>query len=167
MNNMKTIAILLLLASLSGCFSTPDKEKTGLEGKPLPSFDLLLTDSVSHFNTNRIPPGEPVVLFYFGPHCPYSRAQMEDIVDNIKTLGNIRFYVFTSGPFQELKGFYDHYGLKNYPNVTVGQDYAYYFSGYFKTNIVPYLAVYDRHKQLKQALIGKTDIGIIKDIALE
>ena len=103
----------------------------------------------------------------FGPHCPYSRAEMQEIVDNMRTLGNIRFYVFTIASFPEMKSFYDFYQLKKYPNVTTGLDDNYYFGGYFKTNGVPYLAIYDAHKRLRQAILGTTPVSTIKDIAFE
>ncbi|HEX9512833.1 MAG TPA: thioredoxin fold domain-containing protein [Puia sp.] len=163
---MKNIAILLLLASLSGCLGKAH-EKTGLEGKPLPSFNLFLMDSTTYFNTNSIPTGKPIALFYFSPSCPYCRAQTEEIVEHMKKLKDINFYIFTTAPFTELKSFYDYYQLKKYPNVTVGLDYTSFFGNYFKAQGVPYMAIYNNNKRLKQVLVGKTEISVIKDIALE
>src|SRR5450432_1314673 len=112
---MKRLVTVLVLASLAGCknYSQP-QEKTGLEGNPLPAFSLFLADSVTHFNTAIIPEGKPIALFYFGPYCPYSRAEMDDILSHMKTFSNIRFYLITSSPFSDLKAFYDHYNLKKY-----------------------------------------------------
>src|SRR5579872_191676 len=101
---MKKLCFLALLTFLCGCFGkTP--EKTGLEGKPLPSFKLLLTDSSTNFDTRNIPGDKPVVLFYFGPYCPYSRAQMEEIIKNMNQLQDVRFCLFTSYPFTQMKDF--------------------------------------------------------------
>src|ERR1017187_9633529 len=129
--NMKIVTILLVLTNLSGCFSGT-KEKTGLEGKPLPSFTLLLADSTTHFSTSDIPSGSPIVLFLFGPFCPYSRAEMEDIVNNIQSLKDIRFYIFTTASYPDFLRFYTDYHLNKYSNLTVGIDYNDFFSGYFK-----------------------------------
>jgi thiol-disulfide isomerase/thioredoxin len=151
---MKKITIVLLMLYLCGCKGRPPLH-TGLEGKPIPSFNLLLIDSSTHLNTNTLPSGEPIVFFYFSPHCPFCRAQMQDIIDNSKNLKDIRFVLLTAGPYSELKSFYKHYDLSKYPNVTVGLDYDDFFGNYFKTSRVPYLALYDRDKKLKRVNLGK------------
>ena len=67
---MKYLSLTIIIAIFSGCYST-EPEKTGLEGKIMPSFKLLLEDSITYVDTKNIPIGKPVVLFYYGPHCPY------------------------------------------------------------------------------------------------
>jgi len=163
---MKYFFILILLITTWGCI---DREpvKTGREGKGLPSFDLLLYDSTTYFNTNNIPAGEPVVLFYFSPQCPYCRAQMEEIIKDISTLKNIRFYVFTTWPFREMKDFYNHYQLYKYPNIMVGVNYTNFFIDYFKVQGVPYTAIYSKDKHLNNAFLGKIHVKQIKKIAEE
>jgi len=164
---MKIIAILLLIAGLSGCSSMPPSVKTAMEGKPLPSFDLLLMDSATHLNTNTIPSGTPFVLFFFSPYCPYCRAETEQVVADMKSLGNIHFYFLSSFPFDPIKQYYNQYQLKKYPNIILGQDYESYFGNYYKANGVPYMAFYDKEKKLKKAFIGNIDTKIIKEIAVE
>jgi hypothetical protein len=149
---------------LSGCYAkTP--EKTGLEGKPLPAFNLLLADSITHINTKSQPVGSASVLFFFGPHCPYSQAQMEDIVDHIDQLKDIHFYVLTVGSFSDMKAFYKHYKLEKYPNITTGIDYAYFFPGYFNPPGVPYMAIYGKDKKLKGAYLGEVSEKQIRSLA--
>ncbi|PSL45692.1 hypothetical protein CLV51_104399 [Chitinophaga niastensis] len=161
---MKNAIILLLLVGLCGCFGR-EPEKTVLKGKSMPSFNLLLADSITHLNTISIPAGKPIVLFYFGPNCPYSRAQMDEIIENMPSLKDIQFYIFTTAPFPEMKGFYDHYQLRKYPNMAVGLDYDNFFSDYFKAIGVPYMAIYGRDKRLNEAFVGKVGGSQIKEIA--
>ena len=163
---MKYISLFLLLSALVGCFAK-DPLKTGLEGNPLPSFNLLLADSITHFNTSKIPTGRPIVLFYFGPHCPYSRAQMDNIVKDMAILKDIRFYIFTSYSFGEMKSFYNHYQLKKYLNITTGVDTENFFGNYFEARGVPYLAIYNKDKRLNKAFIGKMYGSQIKEVAEE
>jgi len=158
---MKKLVFLTLMASLYGCFArTP--EKTGLEGELLPSFKLLLPDSATYFNMMDVPAGKPLVLFYFGAYCPYSRAQMEEIVKDINKLKNIDFYVFTAGPFNEMKDFYKYYQLNKYTNITTGLDCDAFFGSHFKANLVPYTIIYGKDKKLKAAFIGKVTTQQIK-----
>lgn len=164
---MKKIFTFLLFISMTGCSDPVPSITTGLEGKPIPSFELLLMDSTTRLNTTNIPAGEPIVLFYFSPYCPYCRAQTQEIVDELKSLNHIRFYLLSNFPFHSVKQYYNHYQLKNYPNIIVGQDFAMYFERYFKASGVPYIAVYQKDKRLRQVLVGKVDTRVIKEIALE
>ncbi|SRR5258708_386219 len=163
---MKYLSIIALLLYISACSLRP-KVKTGYEGKLMPSFELLMADSITRFNTASIPSGKPIVLFSFEPWCPYCRAQTEDLVSHIQSMKDINFYMLCDAPFPDFKNFYDHYELKKYPNMHAGVDDNLFFAQYFKTNQIPYLAVYDKQKKLKQVLIGKTDLNIIKKIASE
>ena len=158
--------ILLAFSFFAGCYAKT-AIKTGLEGKPVPSFDLILPDSTSYLNTRNSLTGRPVVLFYFGPHCPYSRTQMNDIILNIAALKNIQFYIFTNWPFKDMKEFYNNYQLNRYPNITTGQDFKNYFTNYFNAQGVPYIAVYGKDKLLNKVFVGKTDIEQIRQGAEE
>ena len=154
----------MLLILLTSCYGKKP-EKTGMEGKPLPSFTVLLSDSTTRFDTKDIPLDKPVVLFLFGPHCPHSKAQIEEIIANINKLKGIRFYLFTPYPFVQMKQFYKEYQLGNYSNITVGVDMQNFFSQYIGAPGVPFLAIYDKKKLLNKAFLGKTVAKQIKEIA--
>ena len=151
---MKQISLILVLAMLAGCYSA-EPEKTGLEGKAMPSFKLLLSDSVTYMDTKNIKTGKPVVIFYYSPRCPYSRAQMEEMIDERAALQDAQLYVVTSAPFEEMKEFYTHYQLNKYPNIVTGFDYTNFVGNYFKVTGYPYTAIYDKEKKLNKAFVGK------------
>ena len=163
---MKYTAVYISLSILLSC-SGKKPETTELRGKPMPSFSLLLQDSTTYINTGNIPMGQPVVLFYFGPHCPYSRAQIEAIIDDIAALKKIRIYAFTTWPFSELKEFYRHYQLNKYSNIIVGVDYTNFFGKYFRAQGVPYMAIYGKNRRLNEAFIGKIDADQIRKVSEE
>jgi len=162
---MKNTILLLILAILSGCYGPKTPLKTGLEGKALPAFNLLLTDSSTYVNTGNLPNSQPIVLFCFSPRCPYCRAQMDEIVGDMASLKGIRFYVLTTWPFAEMKDFYRHYQLNTFSNVVVGLDYTHFFVDYFKAEGIPYLAIYGRDKRLKGAFMGNVYSNQIKEVA--
>jgi len=163
---MKYISALFLLIYLCACKEQPPL-KTGLEGKLLPSFNLLLNDSATYFNTGNIPTGKPIVLFYFSPKCPYCRTEMNEIIENINRLSNIHFYLITRFPFSEMKQFYTEYKLSQYSNITIGYDSKYFFGNYFQTPGVPYMAIYGLDKRLKKAYIGLVKSSDIKEVTNE
>jgi thiol-disulfide isomerase/thioredoxin len=163
---MKSTFIYAIALVLVGCFGK-EPEKTGMEGKPLPSFKLFLADSTTYFDTKDIPTGKPVVLFFFGPHCPYSKLQAEEIVNNMQSLKDVQFYFFTTWSFRELKQFYAKYELKKYPNIVAGVDYTNFFADQFSAQGVPYMAIYGKDKRLREAFIGKIKSSQIKSVATD
>ncbi|MDR3714163.1 MAG: thioredoxin fold domain-containing protein [Puia sp.] len=164
---MKKIILFLALASTVGCRDHKNEIKTGFEGKPLPSFNVLLMDSTTKLNTENIPSGEPVVVFYFNPYCPFCRAQTEEMLGNIKSLKNIRFYLVSNFPFEMIKKYYSDFQLNKYSNITVVQDYDAYFGNYYKAPGVPYIAIYNKEKILKKAFIGQLGSSDIKSLSVE
>jgi hypothetical protein len=151
---MKQAIVLLIITALFGCYGS-EPEKTGLEGKPLPSFKLLLTDSTTYIDTKNIPKGKPIVLFYYGPYCPYSKAQMEEIIDDINVFNNVQIYVFMTGRFRDMKTFYTHYRLDKYKNIVAGLDFSGFFRQYFELIGVPFIAIYNKDMKLNKAFVGK------------
>lgn len=158
---MKQFVLLLTIATLSGCFGA-DPQKTGKEGKPLPEFSLLLTDSSTWINTRDIPAGKPVALVYFSPYCLYSKAQVKEIVEDMDKLKDIRFYFITNYPLPALKEFYKEYQLGKYPNITTGLDTANAVSDYFEISGVPYIAIYGTNKMLNKTFEGQIYSSQIK-----
>jgi len=164
---MKSILFIIVFISLISCVSKKNAITTGFEGKPLPSFNLLLMDSTTTINTNDIPKSAPIVLFFISPYCPYCKAQTKQILTDIKSLSNIHLYLITSLPYSDLKKFYEHFDLKKYPEITVGYDYTSFFGHYYKVNSVPYIAIFNRKKILRQVFTGNVKTDILKDIALQ
>jgi thiol-disulfide isomerase/thioredoxin len=163
---MKQVIIsFLIVTQISSCSQQKSTIVTGLEGKKMPSFNLLLMDSVTHLNTTNIAQGTPTVLFYFSPYCPYCKAQAKDIIKNINSVSNIRFYLLSNFPFPDVKKYYS--ALKKYSNITVTQDLDNFFGDYFHTPGVPFIAIYDKNKNLKKAFIGNVPTDIIRTVALE
>lgn len=151
---MKYLILIAICTFLFGCYSK-EPEKTGLEGKTMPSFSLRLLDSTNYLDTKDIPAGQPIVLFYYGPHCPYSRAQMEEMMQNMNILKKVRFYTITTWPYADMKKFSEHYKISKYSNITAGADTLNFIGNYFKITAVPFTAIYDRDKKLFRAFEGK------------
>jgi thiol-disulfide isomerase/thioredoxin len=162
---MKLLSIILLILLVS-CYGK-EPEKTGKEGKSLPTFSLLLMDSANIFTTTEIPKGKSFLLFLFGPQCPYSRAQMQSFIENKDLLNRFHIYVFTAAPFSQVKQFYDKYDLGKYSNITTGIDTKNIYGQYMQITGVPYVAIYDRNKRLKNSFLGEVSPKLLLDILEE
>lgn len=162
---MKHIVAIFVVALLAGCFSNATPENTGLEGKLLPSFDIQLVDSTSYFNTANVQTGKPIAIFYFSPNCPYCKAQMDEIIEDMDKLKDIQFYVLTSYNVPEAKDFYNEYKLASYPNIVVGKDTANFLPEYFNMPGVPYMAIYGKDKKLHKTFSGRIYSQQLKAVA--
>ena len=165
---MKLTTILLAIALLCSCQAKkPEVIKTGLEGKPMPTIDLIAFDSLTHFNTTNGDSDKPTILFAFQTNCPYCRAQTRAMTSNIKSLKDINIYMVCMSEYPAFKEYVEKYELNKYPNIKAGIDYNMSFTNYFNATTVPYIAIYDKNKKLKQVLQGKNYVSTLKDIALQ
>jgi len=90
---------------------------------------------------------------------------MDEIIGSISSMKKIRFYIFTTWPFDELRDFYRHYQLNKFSNIVVGLDYNNFFANHFKAQGVPYIAVYGKDKKLKEVFVGNVYGKQIKEVA--
>jgi len=163
---LERIVFFLLSLSLLACHRTfRPTLKTGFEGKPLPAFNILLPDSSTLLNTADLPKGSPIVMVYFSPNCPYSQAEMSNIIGDMANLKSIRFCIFTNWPFQQLRGFCSYYKLDKYSNVIVGQDVKSYFIEHYKPIGVPFTMIYDKERRLSQVFVGTMPGKQIEEVA--
>jgi thiol-disulfide isomerase/thioredoxin len=138
---------------------------SGREGEFLPDVNLLLIDSVTHMNIADIPAGKPIVLFYFGPYCPYCQAEIESITKHIESLRDVQIYLITAYSYAELKSFYNRNMLGNYHNIKAGIDYNYKFGKYFNTSVVPCTAIYNAKGKLNSVYLGALKYDQVKTIS--
>jgi len=164
---MKPYIIILFTMLIAACRSNqnPPPIKTGMEGKPISAFDVLLPDSTTKFNMANIPNGEPAVVIFFSPYCPFCRAEISDVVKNISALHNAQLYLITNFPLTTLKKFIHGYHLNQYANIVVGQDCKNFVLSRYKITGIPFTEIYDRQKHLKNAFIGLMSAQQIKQVA--
>src|SRR4051812_12438903 len=150
-------AVLFMSAIFSSCKEEmPQKAyKTGLEGKSIPAFSIQLLDSTSYIHSEAIAGDKKLVVFFFSPTCPYCRAQMRDMVNNIEKFKDEQLYVLTNADLTSTKAFADYFKLNGLNNVIVGRDTGSVVLKTYRLRTVPFTAYYDKNKQLKAAYAGR------------
>ena len=116
----------------------------------LPEFNILLTDSVSVFNTKDIPTGRPAVIMFFSPDCHHFQDAMKLLLEHMDEFKGVDFYMVSNARnVSSLREFIDKYQIASYPNIkALGQDVDFFFITFYGARYLPDFAVYDRHKKL-------------------
>lgn len=150
-------AFILIAATWLSCKEEKAQEayKTGMEGKPIPAFAIQLLDSISYIHSEDIPRNKKLVLFYFSPTCPYCRAQMRDMVNNIERFKDEQLYILTDANLSSIKIFAKYFDLENYQNVIIGRDTGGVIQQNYGLMSVPFTAYFDKNKNLKVAYSGR------------
>jgi thiol-disulfide isomerase/thioredoxin len=156
---MKKLFFITCISYLLSCNSGKDRSLSNIS--TLPSFDMLLIDSVTRVNARQIPAGKPIVLLFFRPDCPHCKEETKTFIQNIDALKNVQIYLVTGSPFEKVKGFYTNYHLDQYPTITVANDYEHSFAKVFNPRVVPYIVVYDKNKNLVKIFHGEVEISTL------
>jgi thiol-disulfide isomerase/thioredoxin/uncharacterized membrane protein YphA (DoxX/SURF4 family) len=150
------IALFALVAwFVISAFRAPVVEKTGLEGRLIPSIPLQLADSTSWLKTDDIPGGKPFIVMGFSPWCIHCQALTVDIKQHMNDFKNVSIYYITPDRFKNMRTFYRFYKLADYPNITMGRDSANTFFHFFNSNKTPLIAIFDAKKRLKRVIPGQ------------
>lgn len=124
---------------------------------PLPQFSVLLPDSVTWYTKKDLPKNKKTLVMVFSPDCEHCQHETELIKTNIAKFKRTQILMVTPIAFDKTKKFYEKYELKNFNNIVVGYDPKFFFTGYFKLKMFPFIAIYDK----KDTLI-KTFEGAVK-----
>jgi thiol-disulfide isomerase/thioredoxin len=126
------------------------KDMPYLKYPTLPAFNIMLTDSITIFNTFNIPKGRPVALMLFDPECKHCKALTKKLLGAMDSISNIDFYLFTPmHDMAEIRKFYENFHLADYKNIKViGRDYEFFFHEFYGVKFVPDIALYDKDKNL-------------------
>lgn len=149
------LSLLLVGGLVVAAFRVPVYEKSGLEGRMIPSIPLQLTDSITWLKTDDIPTGKPFIVMGFSPWCTHCQALTADIKQHMDDFKDIDIYFVTPDRFKNMCTFYRYYKLSEYPNIKMGRDSANALFHFFNTNNTPLIAIYDAKKRLKRVIPGQ------------
>lgn len=123
-----------------------------------PPIRLLKLDSTSYFSKEDVPKKTPVMLMLFNPQCEHCQHETEQILQHIDQFKKISIVMATSMSFDSMKAFAKKYELEKYPNIIVGQDIHYFLPTFFRIRSLPFLAFYNKKKELISVFEGAMPI---------
>lgn len=163
---------LVLLLAFIGCVGINGfaQEQTAdtlpyLKYPVLPSFELLMPDSVEKFSTYYIPEGRPIVFVYFSPDCDHCVQFTKQMLEHIDDFKKTRIYMMTPMSLTATKEFADKMELDKHKNIKWGKDYKFFFISFYGVKSFPFVAVYNGKKKLIEGFPGHLAIeDVIKAV---
>lgn len=146
---MKTFYLFLLFVGIT--FSACSQD--GPANKNIPPYRILTTDSTYSTPAN-LKKNVPVMIIYFAPDCPHCQHLTEQLVKHMKEFGNTQIVMITffdpQTQFKAITKFVKDYGLKKYPNITVGTEgrVNIVVQRFYQVATTPYEAIYNKNHQL-------------------
>jgi thiol-disulfide isomerase/thioredoxin len=124
----------------------------------LPDFEMLSLDSSSIFRAVNIDIGEPLLIFYFRPDCPYCRMETKALLNAYDQWKKCHVYMLAGASLDAIRKYVNEFHLDQYKNITVGKDYQHSFVNAFQSEVIPFIAVYNSHKQLLKIYHGEVQV---------
>jgi thioredoxin-related protein len=155
----KLVLLFSLLIIVKTGYSQADSIKAPYLRFPnFPPVKLLLPDSSSFFTKDVLPKKSAIMLMLFNPECDHCQHETEEIIKNIDKFKGIQIVMTTSMPFLSMKEFIKKYKLADHKNITVAQDTHYFLPSYYMIRNLPFLAFYNKKKELISVFEGSMPI---------
>jgi thiol-disulfide isomerase/thioredoxin len=123
-----------------------------------PPVKLLLPDSSSYYTKADLPKKKSVLLMLFNPDCGHCQLETEQMIAHIDAFKNVEVVMATNANFAAMKEFRVKYGLGRFDNIVVGQDTKYFLPPFYALRNFPFLAFYNRNKELVEVHEGSMPI---------
>lgn len=152
------LGVVLTLLMLPG-YSQNDSLQPPYKRFPFfPPVKLLLPDSVSYFTKDDLSKKSPVMLMIFNPACEHCQHETEEIIKNIDRFKGKQIVMATMMPFDSMMRFREKYKLTKFKNIIVAQDTHYFLPEFFMIRQIPFLAFYNKKKELISVFEGSMPI---------
>lgn len=158
MKKLLFASAILLCSVLSLSAQSPRDSLPYMKNPSFPAFEMQLADSATVFNTYYVKKGKPIVVIFFSPECDHCQHMTEDMLAHMKELKKATILMVTPQPLEQLREFNKKYELDKYKNITTGKELHFFFFGFYSPGSFPFIAVYDKDKQLVTSWNGGVKI---------
>jgi thioredoxin-related protein len=117
-----------------------------------------MPDSASYFTKDDLPKKSAVMLMLFNPQCDHCQHETEEIIKHIDQFKGIQIVMTTSMLFDSMMTFREKYKLADFKNIVVAQDTHFFLPSYFMIRNLPFLAFYNKKKELISVFEGSMPI---------
>jgi AhpC/TSA family len=155
----RSVLLFLLVTTVLVSHSQTDlTQPPYLRFPGFPAVKLLLPDSSSYFTKEKLNKKTAVMLMIFNPQCEHCQHETGEIIKHMDEFKHIQIVMATVMPFDSMLAFRERYKLARYRNIVVGQDQHFFLPPYYKISSLPFLAFYNRKKELISVFEGTMPI---------
>jgi hypothetical protein len=162
---MRTAFLLLCCCCWLAAPAQPDNRLSPAEKlRTFPPFKLLRPDSTAFMPKNELPARQPVLLMLFNPSCEHCRQTIREWKAAPGTFDKVSRLLVTTAPLPEMRDFIREFGLDAIPDLTVARDPDFNLPVFFGLSHFPYLAFYNRKKELIRTQEGSLTVEKIRAV---
>ena len=105
------------------------------------------------------------MIVLFSPDCEHCQHETEEIIKHIDAFEKVQIIMCTMLPYDKMAAFYTKYDLKRFDNIIMGKDMNYMLPAFYNVRNLPFLAFYNKKKELISVFEGSLPIEkVIEEI---
>lgn len=151
--------ILFSINAFTQTDTVPKKLPPFMQLPEVPSYKILLMDSSTFAYKYQLKKNRPVVVIWFNPDCEHCQQETKWITDSMKLMKKVQFVFASYSKFEEMKKFYDEYGLSKFENIIYGRDVQYQLPRFYELKYTPFVAAYGKNWKLIRVFEGGTTVA--------
>lgn len=156
MKNFVLFFILLLLSN--GLSAQTDTAALYFKYPNVPPFTITKVPDSTKFAKANLSAKKPVLIMVFSPDCDHCIHETKELLANMELFKNVQIIMVAHLDFKYLKKFYEEYKLADYPNITLGRDYSYFFGTFFNIKFLPAIFLYNKKGKFSRAFDGSVPV---------
>jgi len=157
---MRHLSLYFVVILLFACRYSNSKRFSAIS--KLPDFEIVsMLDTLGHVWPDKLPAACPIIFMYFDPECDHCQEETKQIVKHAADLAGTKIFMIAHTSYSSLVKFYQEFGLRKMQNLVVGNDTDMSFYRCFVPSAVPFIAIYNKKKELVKIYLGQTDIASI------
>ncbi|WP_143307736.1 peroxiredoxin family protein [Chitinophaga vietnamensis] len=150
-------ALFCCLPALLKAQSAPANKPSYLQYPVIPAFPLTLPDGHT-ITKNDLHKREKTMVFVFSVDCDHCKHLTEEVLKNIDKFKKTQILMVTPFKLEQMKEYYDHYKIKDYPNITMASEPTRQIMYFYDLHYFPGLYIYDKKQQFVKGFEGTAKI---------
>lgn len=119
----------------------------------IPAFPLNLADGHT-ITKNDLKKNEKTMLFVFSVDCDHCKHLTEEMLKNIDKFKKTQIVMVTPFKVEQMKEYYDHYKIRNYPNIIMASEPTRQIMYFYDLHYFPGLYIYNKKQQFVKGFEG-------------
>ena len=154
----KIVVYIVLLVASNVAFAQVDTSALYYKYPNVPPFTITKVPDSTTFAKAGLKKNKATLIMVFSPDCDHCTHEIKELLAHMELFKNVQIILVTHLDFHYIKTFYEDYKIANYPNITVGRDYSYFFGTFFKIKFLPAIFTYNKKGKFVQAFDGSVAV---------